>query len=279
MKSIYLFGSLISILLLTSCQSDTSNTAISPKPVVEGYLAPGYPVALTVTTEIPYSESATGTSEPIVGLAITLSGNGKKYTLKSLAGGVYQGDKSILIAPGQTYAFEFDYNNKKISGSTVIPTKPKGFTIDKTSINRTKVDISAGTRPPMGGFGGDDNTPITLTWINPDNDFHFVVVDNIETIPDPILTLPSNIDINRVTRRFRNEPVQGLTSRIIPQQFQFFGNHRIILFKINPDYVALYKTNNTSSQNITTPPTSIANGLGIFTGVNADTLAFRVNRN
>ena len=48
--------------------------------------------------------------------------------------------------------------------------------------------------------------------------------------------------------------------------------HRIVLFHLNPDYAALYKQSSTSTQHIATPPTRVVNGLGIFTGVNTDTL-------
>ncbi|NJO24567.1 MAG: hypothetical protein HC867_00495 [Bacteroidia bacterium] len=41
---------------------------------------------------------------------------------------------------------------------------------------------------------------------------------------------------------------------------------------MQPEYAALYNSNGNSSQNLTTVPTNVQNGLGIFTGVNADTV-------
>jgi hypothetical protein len=46
-----------------------------------------------------------------------------------------------------------------------------------------------------------------------------------------------------------------------------------------PDYASLYSENSTSSQNLTNPSTSIVNGYGIFTGLNADTLYLNVLEN
>jgi hypothetical protein len=54
--------------------------------------------------------------------------------------------------------------------------------------------------------------------------------------------------------------------------------HNVILMHVNPDYAALYRSSGSTSQNISTPPTSITNGLGVFTGVNADTLKFEVKQ-
>jgi hypothetical protein len=64
-----------------------------------------------------------------------------------------------------------------------------------------------------------------------------------------------------------------------PQEFQYFGKHRLILYHVLPDYASLYSENSTSSQNLTNPSTSIMNGYGIFTGLNSDTLYFTVNEN
>lgn len=70
-----------------------------------------------------------------------------------------------------------------------------------------------------------------------------------------------------------------VTSDILPQTFKYFGKHYAVLYRLNPDFAALYRSAGTTTQNISTPPTSLVNGLGIFTGVNADTLAFTVYKN
>jgi hypothetical protein len=50
----------------------------------------------------------------------------------------------------------------------------------------------------------------------------------------------------------------------------------LILYHLNADYAALYNDTGNSSQNLTNPTTNIENGLGIFTGINADTLLLNV---
>ena len=44
-------------------------------------------------------------------------------------------------------------------------------------------------------------------------------------------------------------------------------------------YAQLYDDNGTSSLNLAKPPTNVVNGLGVFTGINADTLLIQVNEN
>ncbi|MFN8354127.1 MAG: DUF4249 family protein [Spirosomataceae bacterium] len=272
MKRALLF--LNTLWLLAACDTTSDVLTTDYRPVVEAYLVADHTVSIHISKEIPYGgDTSTGVAEDIDGLTVKITNNAKTYTLKGTGAGIYTSD--LVIKTGQTYQLSFDYNGKAISATTLVPSRPVNYKESATSISRAKVDLSGGGFP-TGGIGTDETTPITLTWDNPSNDYHFVVVDNIETSPIAIVTLPSTVPVRNF--RFRNEPVTGTSAELRPQQFQYFGRHRVVLFKINPDYAALYKTNNTSSQNITTPPTEIQNGLGIFTGVNADTLYLQVRQ-
>ena len=258
-----------------ACDTDSNLIEGGIKPIVEGYLVAGRPISITVKKEIAFTADTSSVQTPILGLNIKVSGNGQTYTLKSVGKGLYESDKTVILKVGTTYSLSFDYNGKTISASTIIPTKPVGFTSDLTSIARTKLDLSSGSsniRNP------DGNTDINITWSNPSNEYHFVVADNVEASPVAIITLPTTSNFNDIIRRFRSQPLQGTTTLLRSQQFQYFGKHNLILLKVNADYVALYNSSGTTSQNITTPPTTITNGLGIFTGINADTLAFTVKQ-
>jgi hypothetical protein len=262
--------------MLSACE-DVSNTIPGgAKAIVEGYLIPNKPITLKVKKEIAYSEDLTNKETFIAGLAIKITGaDGSSYALKPFQDTLYVSDSNVKLKVGVTYNLSFDYNGKTVSASTIIPTKPTGLTTDVKSIVRTRQVITT-----TGGFGRnlDENTDVNLSWINPNNEYHFVVADNIESKLDLVITLPtsSSTTVTDFNRRFRSQPVQGITTRLRSQQFQYFGRYNIVLLKVNPDYAALYNTSGTTSQNISTPPTTITNGLGIFTGVNADTLSFSV---
>jgi hypothetical protein len=275
MKSIY-YILIIIIGLFNACAYDGQDDKIAPKPVVEGYLAPDTPISIKVTREISYSSGTAAKQEPIEGLNITISNNGKIYALKSVGKGVYMADKSVKVKAGQSYDLAFDYDGKKVAATTTIPTRPQNFKQEFESISRTKLDLGSGGPPSGGGF--DVDKEMKYTWTNPDNSYHLIVADTLENKPEAVIVFPKGISEKDILSRLQIEPSQGTESKLMALQFRYFGKYRIVLYKINPDYALLYKTNNTSSQNISTPPSSITNGLGIFTGVNADTLQFLVKR-
>jgi hypothetical protein len=284
MKNIFYNLLIISILSIIFCSCETvTNDVITAgdKPVIEAYLVPNQAVNMHITKEIPYTVNDSVAAEPINNLSITIKDEtGKTFLLKSSSGGIYKSASSEKIIAGKTYSLSFTYNGRTISASTTVPLKPAKFAIDKTSITRTQIDLSNGSFTG-GSVSQDDASPVTARWTNPTSDYYFIAVDNLEPVPVSVIILPNTTegnDIQRITRRFRQQPVQGESNELRPQSFQYFGKHRIILYKVLPDYAALYKSNGTTSQNITTPPSIISNGLGLFTGVNADTVVFVVNK-
>ncbi len=143
---------------------------------------------------------------------------------------------------------------------------------------RTKIDLSGGGFPGGGGgpFGGntDDNTPIEAFWENPFNENFFVAAVNVTPDPVEVFTLPLGRERPRI--RFVNQPVTSSSSFMNVQRFGYFGTYNIILYRVGVEYVALYQSLGTTTQNLSTPPSNISNGLGIFTGVNADTITLQV---
>ena len=281
MKNISIYLTLLIVFLSSCAELDNGIVDTNAKPVVEGYLSPGTPVLIRIYKEIPYAEVTTANANkevPIENLKITLKGPESSVVLTSVGGGVYSAPSSFKIIVGKEYSMKFDYNGMGISASTIIPTKPLNYSADKDLITRQAIDLSQGGGG-MGGRPGGNFTQasnLTLTWFNPANDYFISVIENLETNPVEIVKFPVDPTRVRPDVRFRNEPVQGTSVQIRAQNFQYFGYHRVILFKLNPDYVALYKRNGNTTQNISTPPTTIINGLGIFTGVNSDTLKVRV---
>jgi hypothetical protein len=262
-----------------ACEEQSNLIEGGIKPVVEGYLVAGKPISIAVKKQIAFTIDTSSKQTPILGLNIRVTGDGQTYNLKSVGNGIYESDKSVKLKVGVTYSLSFVYEGKTVSGSTVIPSRPTGFRTDISSVARTKLDLSSG-----GGSGAAagavlaENTDVNLSWTNTNNEYHFVVADNIEPTPVQVLTFPAGTNTTELTRRFRSQPIQGAETRLRSQQFEYFGRYNLVLLKVNPDYAALYNSSGTTSQNISTPPTSIVNGLGIFTGINADTLAFTVKQ-
>jgi hypothetical protein len=258
---------------LFSCEKENNTIPGGAKAVVEAYLVPNRPITVKVKKQIAYNEDLSNKETFLSGLNIKITAEGQTYTLKPFQDTLYKSDNNVIVKVGVTYNLAFDYNGKTVSASTIIPTKPTGFTSDVKSIVRTRLNLSSGF---PGGGGLDEPVDINLTWSNPNNNYFFVAVNNIESSPVRIVTLPNNSNSTIPRPNFTSSPVQGTGTRLRSPQFEYFGSHNLVLLKVNPDYVALYNTTGTTSQNISTPPTSITNGLGIFTGVNGDTLSFVV---
>ncbi|MGL4630931.1 MAG: DUF4249 family protein [Leadbetterella sp.] len=279
MKKYIISLSIATIALFNSACTETNNVVASgDKPVIIAYLNPGSRIELSIKTEIPYSENAEAVSTSIDNLSVSIKGSdGSNYTLKSIGGGVYQSEANQVVGKsGLTYTLEFDYKGRKIEASTVIPAKPTGFKLDKYEMPRTKIDLSGGFGGG-GGFQGTNNTtPIIASWINPESDYHFLAAENIETTPENVLTLPSGVTLP--SRRFTQSPVLGTSSNLQPPSFEYFGKYNVILYRVNVEYADLYRSGGTTTQNISTPPSNIKNGLGIFTGINSDTLRLTVTK-
>lgn len=259
--------------------TENFNDVVKPgdKPVINAYLAPGQAVEMQIYTEIPYSDTDSAYSKPIIGLKIQITqSNGKNFQLIGDKEGNYFSKKNELIGPaGTTVSMSFSYNGRTVSSSTIIPPKPVGFKIDQKEIVRVARSFGAAGQGGA-GFIQEPRVTININWQNPDNVYHFVAAQNMEINPVPIIVLPANFNFPR--RRFNNQPTLSDASSIQSQTFEYFGKHAIILYRLNPDYAALYINNSSTSQNISTPQGTISNGLGIFTGVNTDTLLLNVKK-
>lgn len=260
---------LISIITIgfTECKKNDSSE-FTDTPIIESYLRPGDYGKITVSRQIPFSSNVKYSADDINALTVQITHNNTEYRLTPLGNGAYI-DSSLVIETNERYDVSFVYNNKSVSAYTKVPPKPTGFTQSILSISMIKTDSTS--RPDFSQMPD----PISLTWDNTDESYYIVVIENMETTLVPIrdfgtATPPGN--------RFRKAPTRLSGVEIRPMEFQYFGKHRLILYHVLPDYASLFSENQTSSQNLTNPSTSIINGYGIFTALNADTLYLSVNQ-
>jgi hypothetical protein len=271
MEKRILFFVLLLNVVLTACNK-TNYSEFTDIPIIESYLRPGDYLNLQVSRQIPFSSDVTYSSDDIEALNIKVTNGTKIFTLTPLGNGRYI-DSSVVINEGETYELAFSYNSKNVSAYTSIPEKPLNFTQSDFSISVERMDSTSG--PPSGGPGSMPE-PLTLKWDNDDESYYIVVIENMESTLDPIRDFgddgpPGNI--------FKKPPTSSSGLQLRPQEFQYFGKHRLILYHVLPDYASLYSEKTTSSQNLTNPSTSITNGYGIFTGLNSDTLFLNVLEN
>lgn len=256
---------LLIMVALSSCLKEEEATPIDndPQAVVEAYLLPGSPIVVRVKREVPFQEVDDGSG--LGGLFITVGHGTSVDTLFDEGNGIYSG--ATMVAQSEQYALQFDFNERRVTSVTDIPISPVGFGISASYLEIPVLE--PGNGPPSGGFSFPD--PIEVTWQNPGTAYHLVVVECIEDDPQQIADSDAP-----VRPRFRTEPTTNTEAELSFRDFTYFGTHRIILYRLNADYAALYLDNGANSQNLTTPQTNIVNGLGIFTGVNTDTLFLEV---
>lgn len=246
---------IIVILFMVSCEKDSTTDDLTSKVVVEAIMPQGKIIEISITKEILFKQD-TNEVNYIDDLLVTLSDGNEQFTLENQGNGIYTSNNVIEIE--NIYYLSFNYNNQEISSQTTVPSKPESFS---SSVNELEIEPITG--PPT------SLENVELTWENNDGSYYLVVVNCIEENPDPIY------DTDNV-RVFRSEPLVADYYEIRQMQFQYYGMHEIILFKINPDYAALYEESGDNSLSIKTPFSNIDNGLGIFTAINSDTLYLNV---
>jgi hypothetical protein len=253
--------SLLLAIMLLACDKDSNSSDSYGKPVVECYISPGNKIEVKITNEISYGSEG-DTLLPIPNLNVFVICNGVSRQLTYIGDAIYS-ISGVVVDTGITYQLQFEYNGKQISASTTIPHKPTNFAGSDSTI-----DI-----PTPGSAPSGFPDPITYTWDNHSKDYHLLLVKCIE--PTPV-----EIDTSRTrTFSFRTEPTQTNTQKIDIRRFTYYGRHMVVLYRVWSEYAALYESNESNSNNLTTPPGNITNGWGIFTGINfSDSLFITANK-
>jgi hypothetical protein len=245
---------------LYSCQK-SGDAAFSDLPVVECYLSPGEKIHLKITEKIPYEESGYSGSANLNSLDIRVKFNGIEYPLASFSGGIYADTAGIIpVITDSSYLLLFNFNGALVTSITIIPEKPTSVTQSVTIIKMSQFDPEnpSGTKPA---------DPVEITFANSDGSYYLATIECIDTVQVPVFK--DSIPDNEI---FSSQPVTGTQINIAPMTIRYFGKNRIILYHVNPEYIAFFMHQASTSQNYEQPPSNIDNGLGIFTGVNADTL-------
>jgi len=262
--SLLMAGCLLASWGLESCQKSGTAT-FSDLPVVEAYLSPGTKISVMITQKTPYDENVQVSGQNLDVLDVRVEYGGLVCHLVPMGGGVYTDTAgTVKVIPDSTYILRMKYNDTEVSSTTIVPAKPASVTQSATSITMAQFDPEnpSGTAPP---------DPVGITFANSDASYYLTTVECTDTVLVPVYkdSIPSN-------DMFSSQPVTGTKIEIHPLMIRYFGHNRIILYHINPEYSTFFMRQASTSQSYQEPPTNIVNGLGIFTGINADTLFLNV---
>lgn len=256
-----------------ACQKNNLNNSDDSllRPVVEAFLQPGSTPTVYVKKQIAYgSEGETQEGIPDLQIAVEEVETGIQHNLVHTDTSAYEGS-GWQPQSGKTYRLKFEYLGETIQAETVIPSKPVSYKSDKSSIK--VFDLSTFT--PGSGSIPDFPDPIELTWDASSGGYYLVVVNCLEKNPTLIFSDTTRF---RPFRSFRSTPAQTNVHQLQWMSFRYVGKHHVILYHLNAEYAALYESYGTNSSNLTTPYSNVSGGLGIFTGVSADTLLVNVTK-
>lgn len=248
---------LCGLLALLACQK-TEITGFQDKPVVEAYLSAEGTPSVKISKLIPFKSDFIFSDMDVnkLEVSITETASGKKYSLQNTGDGVYE-NSEMMIAAGKSYQLSFPYNGFEVAAKTLVPDKPANMTLSASTIAIAEKGTGIGGAPEM-------PDPIEIKWTNTDQSYYLVVVKNVESVKTAIDTKEA-----KAQDFFRNQPTNADHYELNARSFKFYGMHRIILYKIQPEYVLYFQENSTSSISITEIKANIENGFGIFTGINS----------
>lgn len=249
---------LILLCLLMSCEQ-TVVTGFQDKPVVESYLYADESPVVNISKLIPSTSDMELSDMDVNRLSVTISDitSGEKYSLTVAGDGLYT-NKSLTVSAGKTYELSFPYNGMSVTATTKVPARPQNMMLSENEISIPQMG-QAGS-----GAAAEMPDPVEIDWTNDDGSFYLVYVKNVESDKIPIDTRnPGGKDF------FRNQPTNSNHYELNPRSFKFYGKHRVILYRIEPEYVLFFQENSNSSLSISEIKANVQNGYGIFTGINS----------
>lgn len=263
------------MVVFTCCLKDKEDLFDSTSAVLSGYLYSGNLVDSILISQ-SNSYSGDGIYKTIDNLDVVINDGQNDYLLNFIGNGYYQ-SKEIEVLSGRDYTIHFEWQGLPVTASTHVP-EPKGAELSDTVLYREQVTGGGGFGP--GSFERPD--PIEVSWNNSEGDYYFVQVENIEDSSEYIFTFFQELieqgdTIGRPSFRTRPEVIDFYAIDSF-NDLQRYGKHQVVVYRLNPEYAALYEQLGKSSISISTPPTNVKNGLGIFTGISTDTLYFEIRK-
>ncbi|OCX50792.1 hypothetical protein BEL04_18855 [Mucilaginibacter sp. PPCGB 2223] len=238
----------------SSCSKSGTDTDISAEAVVVGYLNAGKPISIKIYEQKALDDTASY-GPALSGLTPGITDGSKSINLTETATGTYTYADSTYLTPGKTYTLNFTYNGKPVTASTIMPTKPTGYTSSATTLQLPLATTQNNT------------IALIFKWKNPDSLYHVLVFKNDETSPYNV-HLQNNSPVN-----FTFNVNKAEAYNVYYRSLNYLGVYRAILYRVNKEYIDLLNnTTTTTSKNLTNPPTNVVGGLGIFTAMQSDTI-------
>ena len=267
------FTVIVCVLGSLACEGDLEFVAPDPDTfVIQAFIFADEPVEwVTVSGVLPIDADSTEVAPVISNAEITISRGAERFDLQPTSGEPgryhYSGD-DLDIQIGDVFRLEATVDGRTATAETVVPMAPVGLGLSADS-------LIAPAFPPQRGQGPGNrlNWRITANWTNTGDQLHFVVIDNIEEAPQ---ILPTTAIFSRFASRLIQQPTAADSSIVRVVMLTHYGQHRLKLYRVNEEYVDLYRGLQQDSRDLNEPPSNVHGALGIFSAFSADSSFFEV---
>lgn len=255
------------VILFYSCDENISELN-KDIPVIEAFLYTNNSLdSIRIVKILPYNTSG-DTNIVIENIDVFISSENEIFTFKKSATNpeyFINSSDSLIVTEGEIYEISFVYGENDIYAKTTALSLPTNLAISDTL-------ISIDDESTMPFFG--DESDIEISWDNTNEEYFMVSAQLVDTssldqINEYIDEPPTSIFMSPVTLSSMT-----LNTRMI----QYYGKYRVLLFKVNIEYVELFESYNQNISSLVDSPSNIENGKGIFTAMSTDTIYFDVVR-
>jgi len=240
-----------------------------PQLVLQAYLYADRPVTDVGVMLSNLLSSSDLSNTPISDASVVLWKDGARYQLTASTqtqGNHYYAGTNLSVRSGDRFRIEVSRNGITAFAETDVPQKP----VNVSTSHRTLTFVRSTFTTPFGMTMEIVNTSDTMMvlWNNPEKHPYYVVVESADPNSQPLRS------DTVMSRRFRfvTEPTINDYFRILPVNIAYTGIHKVTLYRVNQEYVDLYKSRQQDSRSLNEPLTNIRNGLGIFTAFSSDSL-------
>lgn len=241
--------------------------------VVQAYLYADQPVMEVSVMLSNLLSSSDSTNAPISDASVELWKDGSRYQLTATtqtSGNYHYAGTNLSVQSGDHFRLDVSRGGITASAETVVPQKPVNASTSHTTLTFVRETFVT----PFGMTMEFVNTSDTMMvlWNNPEKHPYYVVVESADPNPQPLRS--DTVMLRRF--RFVTEPTTNNYFRIPPMNINYTGVHKVTLYRVNQEYVNLYKSRQQDSRSLNEPVTNVRNGLGIFTAFSSDSVFVNV---
>ena len=261
------------VLAGVACADGAVTTPSDELLVVEAFLFAGEPVTDIRVTEVVPLGGDPADAPAVNDATVRLIRGGVVYALEATgADGRYRyPGTDLVVAVGDTFSLEVERAGQLVTARSVVPPAPGGVALSRTTF---QVPQFGGPRGRGAGFPTDEQ--VVVSWDNPDELLHFVVIESLDPNAEPII--PEQFQGRFGGFRLIAQPTRDDVEVIGLGRLEVLGAHRVRVYRINDEYADLYENRTQDSRDLNEPPTNVRGGLGVFSAFASDSAFFTVVR-